>query len=194
MEQGNKVPFSQVAASQASSHLQKLDYLKVKIIFHQPDKSTRTIMYCFIHLATNAAQEKVFYALLLPSKYSVRSDNMNPCFFTTTKSSSIKVKLTSSRKNHLLASDSPARIDPYVRCSHHRHILIVITPNCNNLKNNSKFYMEQLGNLKFERTIGSGTFGKVRRAIHLPTGKPVAVKVLNKHRIANKKDALRIHR
>lgn len=54
--------------------------------------------------------------------------------------------------------------------------------------------MEQLGSLQFERTIGSGTFGKVRRAIHLPTGKPVAVKILNKQRILNKKDALRIQR
>lgn len=54
--------------------------------------------------------------------------------------------------------------------------------------------MEQLGHLKFERTIGRGTFGKVRRAIHEPTGRPVAVKVLNKQKIATKKDALRIER
>ena len=54
--------------------------------------------------------------------------------------------------------------------------------------------MEQNGNLRFDRTIGSGTFGKVRRAVHLPTGRAVAVKILNKHKIATEKDVLRIER
>jgi 5'-AMP-activated protein kinase, catalytic alpha subunit len=54
--------------------------------------------------------------------------------------------------------------------------------------------MRPLHNLQFERNIGSGTFGKVRRAVHVPTGKPVAVKVLNKQRINSKKDAARIER
>lgn len=128
MEQGNKVPFSQVAASQGSSHLQKLDYLKVKIIFHQPDKSTRTIMYRFIHIVISAVRGKVFYVSLRHSKFSVSSDSMNRCFSIRTKSSSTKVKLLSSRENHLRASDSSRRIDPSIRCSHYRHILIVITP------------------------------------------------------------------
>ena len=30
-----------------------------------------------------------------------------------------------------------------------------------------------------KETIGSGGFGKVKRAIHLPTGETVAIKVLN---------------
>ena len=54
--------------------------------------------------------------------------------------------------------------------------------------------MEEIANLKFERTIGSGTFGKVRRTLHIPSGRAVAVKILNKTKIANKKDALRIHK
>jgi len=48
--------------------------------------------------------------------------------------------------------------------------------------------------LKFEQTIGSGTFGKVKRALHIPTNQKVAVKILNKHQIDTKKDALRIKR
>jgi len=54
--------------------------------------------------------------------------------------------------------------------------------------------MENIPCLQLERTIGSGTFGKVKRALYLPTGHALAVKILNKHKIANKKDALRIER
>ena len=52
--------------------------------------------------------------------------------------------------------------------------------------------MENIHNLRLERTIGSGTFGKVRRAVHIPTGKSVAVKILNKRKIVTKKDVIRI--
>jgi 5'-AMP-activated protein kinase, catalytic alpha subunit len=54
--------------------------------------------------------------------------------------------------------------------------------------------MEGTSNIKLERTIGSGTFGKVKRAVYLPTGHPLAVKILNKHKIVSKKDVLRIER
>ena len=52
--------------------------------------------------------------------------------------------------------------------------------------------MEEVPGLELQRIIGCGTFGKVRRAVHRATGKSVAVKILNKNKIANKKDALRI--
>ncbi len=51
-----------------------------------------------------------------------------------------------------------------------------------------------MNNIKLQQTIGSGTFGKVKRGIHIPTAKPVAVKILNKHKIVNQKDAIRIKR
>lgn len=54
--------------------------------------------------------------------------------------------------------------------------------------------MDTHAQLKLGRTIGGGTFGKVRRAIHTPTNQPVAVKILQKSKITNKKDALRIQR
>ena len=37
-----------------------------------------------------------------------------------------------------------------------------------------------IGNYKVSKTIGEGTFGKVRLGIHIPTGEKVAVKTLQK--------------
>ena len=54
--------------------------------------------------------------------------------------------------------------------------------------------MDQMGLLRLERTIGSGTFGKVKRAVYIPTGHALAVKILNKSKIISKKDVLRIER
>ena len=55
-------------------------------------------------------------------------------------------------------------------------------------------HRNEISTLKFEQTIGSGTFGKVKRALHVATNQKVAVKILNKHQIETKKDALRIKR
>ena len=54
--------------------------------------------------------------------------------------------------------------------------------------------LPELGELKIDRTIGKGTFGKVKLAIHQPTGKAVAVKILEKNKIASKADAARVKR
>ena len=51
-----------------------------------------------------------------------------------------------------------------------------------------------LPEIQMGHTIGSGTFGKVRSAIHLPSRQQVAVKVLNKSRITTQKDMTRIER
>ena len=48
--------------------------------------------------------------------------------------------------------------------------------------------MSIVGNYKIEKTIGQGTFGKVKLAVHLLTGEKVAVKILEKDRIADSSD------
>jgi 5'-AMP-activated protein kinase catalytic alpha subunit len=44
------------------------------------------------------------------------------------------------------------------------------------------------------KTLGEGTFGKVRLGTHILTGEKVAVKVLEKSKIKDKKDVERISR
>ena len=51
-----------------------------------------------------------------------------------------------------------------------------------------------LENYNFIKTIGEGTFGKVKLALHKPTREPVAIKILEKRKIKNKKDLERIEK
>jgi serine/threonine protein kinase len=44
-------------------------------------------------------------------------------------------------------------------------------------------FREVLGNYKMGKTLGKGTFGKVKEAIHLPTSEKVAVKIIDKNTI-----------
>jgi serine/threonine protein kinase len=45
------------------------------------------------------------------------------------------------------------------------------------------FARKKVGNYELGETLGEGTFGKVRRAIHIETGKAFAIKCLNKQQI-----------
>lgn len=44
------------------------------------------------------------------------------------------------------------------------------------------------------KTVGEGTFGKVKLAVHVPTGEKVAVKILEKNRIKDQADVRRVNR
>jgi 5'-AMP-activated protein kinase catalytic alpha subunit len=47
---------------------------------------------------------------------------------------------------------------------------------------------------KIEKTLGKGTFGKVKLATHMPTGEKVAIKILEKDRIVDVADVERVSR
>jgi serine/threonine protein kinase len=51
-----------------------------------------------------------------------------------------------------------------------------------------------IGNYRLEKTIGEGTFGKVKLGLHLPTEEQVAIKILEKDKIQDKEDLDRITR
>jgi 5'-AMP-activated protein kinase, catalytic alpha subunit len=53
---------------------------------------------------------------------------------------------------------------------------------------------KRVGNYLLGNTVGEGTFGKVKIAIHIPTGEKVAVKILEKKRIQDQADVRRVNR
>ena len=54
--------------------------------------------------------------------------------------------------------------------------------------------VQSLKNYNFIKTIGEGTFGKVKLALHKPTKEKVAIKILEKAKIKNEKDLERIEK
>jgi 5'-AMP-activated protein kinase catalytic alpha subunit len=48
--------------------------------------------------------------------------------------------------------------------------------------------------MKLGKTIGEGTFGKVKSAIHKPTNQQVAIKILEKTKITEVADVERVSR
>ena len=54
--------------------------------------------------------------------------------------------------------------------------------------------MNTIGNYSLGKTIGEGTFGKVKLGIHVPTQEKVAIKVLEKDRICDVSDIERVSR
>ena len=51
-----------------------------------------------------------------------------------------------------------------------------------------------VGNYRIEKTIGEGTFGKVKLAIHIPTGEQVAIKILEKSKINDQDELERVEK
>ncbi|CAM9123030.1 unnamed protein product, partial [Ectocarpus fasciculatus] len=51
-----------------------------------------------------------------------------------------------------------------------------------------------VGSYLLGKTVGEGTFGKVKLAVHVPTGEKVAVKILEKNRIKDQADVRRVNR
>jgi serine/threonine protein kinase len=61
-------------------------------------------------------------------------------------------------------------------------------------KANGNEVRKMVGQYMLGKTIGEGTFGKVKLAVHLPTGEKVAVKILEKSRIKEQADVRRVNR
>ena len=76
-------------------------------------------------------------------------------------------------------------------------LYMVIVRNNNNNNNNNQIEKEkkgmQLGKYQLGRTLGEGNFGKVKLAQDLESGKPFAVKILEKNRIIDLKITDQVH-
>ena len=62
----------------------------------------------------------------------------------------------------------------------------------NNLENNEKEV--KIGNYLIEKTLGKGTFGKVKLGIYLPKNRKVAIKILEKNKLKEEDDIIRLKR
>ena len=62
--------------------------------------------------------------------------------------------------------------------------------NKNLIKKDSFGY--KIGNYEIKQTLGEGTFGKVKLGIYIPTNEKVAIKVIEKDRMIDKDDVIRI--
>ena len=58
----------------------------------------------------------------------------------------------------------------------------------------SKQKSKSIGHYLLGKSIGQGTFGKVKLGTHILTGEKVAIKVLDKHRIVEVADVERVSR
>ena len=72
-------------------------------------------------------------------------------------------------------------------------ILIDKTKPHNN-KNQKQEKSYRVGNYLIKKTLGSGTFGKVKLGIYIPTQEKVAVKILEKSKMTEKDDQIRLER
>ena len=52
----------------------------------------------------------------------------------------------------------------------------------------------EVGDYIIKKTLGQGTFGKVKLGVHIPSEEQVAIKILEKERIQDKEDLNRIAR
>ena len=52
----------------------------------------------------------------------------------------------------------------------------------------------KIGNYQIKQTLGEGTFGKVKLGIYIPTNEKVAIKVIEKARMTDKDDIIRLKR
>ena len=64
--------------------------------------------------------------------------------------------------------------------------------NKNLIKKDSFGY--KIGNYEIKQTLGEGTFGKVKLGIYIPTNEKVAIKVIEKDRMTDKDDVIRLKR
>ena len=69
-----------------------------------------------------------------------------------------------------------------------------ISSNRKKEKENSEEKELKIGNYLVKTTLGEGTFGKVKLGIYIPTREKVGIKILEKKKIKEKDDEIRVKR
>ena len=106
-------------------------------------------------------------------------------------------------QKEIMDSSSFQRNDLVINCSHSLPLLysknfrifqneVQEMDNEENREIDSKEY--KIGNYMVKHTLGQGTFGKVKLGVYLPNNEKVAIKILEKNRIKEKDDEIRVKR
>ena len=68
------------------------------------------------------------------------------------------------------------------------------TPSNYDIIKNDTSVEYKIGNYQVKQTLGEGTFGKVKLGIYIPTNEKVAIKIIEKDRMTDKDDIIRLKR
>ena len=108
---------------------------------------------------------------------------------------SIKGNSIPSKIVEAISSVFPEDLNPIESCPSFFVKDLNITESNNEIKNKKKIEKEyKIGNYLIKKTLGQGTFGKVKLGIYLPNKEKVAIKILEKNRIIEKDDEIRVKR
>ena len=103
----------------------------------------------------------------------------------------IQTKQNPSKKN-IIESINQTLVIPKNYSSAFLSSNLTISPNNSLSKNSSKEYT--IGDYLIKKTLGKGNFGKVKLGVFLPTKEKYAIKILQKNKIREEKDEIRIKR
>ena len=100
---------------------------------------------------------------------------------------------------NILDAFSSQKIEYKIRCHSSTFISpknIIITPPNEEQENEKELETKEykIGNYIVKHTLGQGTFGKVKLGLYLPYEEKVAIKILEKNRIVEKDDEIRVKR
>ena len=93
-------------------------------------------------------------------------------------------------KNAQVKAESPPI--PVIKSKSAERLIDEIKPHKNKHQKIERSY--RVGNYLIKNTLGSGTFGKVKLGIYIPTQEKVAVKILEKSKMTEKDDQIRLER
>ena len=109
------------------------------------------------------------------------------------KKESQKLNSIPSKIIEAISSVYPEEINSYESCPYLSTKNLNITES--EEKKKKKVEKEyKIGNYLIKKTLGQGTFGKVKLGIYLPNKEKVAIKILEKERIIEKDDGIRVKR
>ena len=93
-----------------------------------------------------------------------------------------------------LDKDYLIRCETYPFCSSDNLNIMDILEESKKNENKEDEKEYRVGNYQIKRTLGKGTFGKVKLGIYIPSNEKVAIKILEKSKIVEKDDEIRVKR